>query len=452
MFAAERHPYLCAGFRGHLVLVALFIGGCSGGSIRELFMMPAPAAYEEAEAPFGDGESAEKGAALLDMLYVTNRAPAQPGDKDKYYSGERGYLVRAGSARIAFGDNDISWDEAREISLLKNRPGQFPLHVEEVSEIGILPNSVTVFTPLEAAPEIYEKNPGPFIDAIEARLARSTVKDIFIYVHGYKVIFENPLLVSSELWHFLGNEGAFVAFSWPSTPKRLAYFKDVETAKVSAWGLRKLIEYLARNTSANRIHIVGFSAGTRVVMNTLYELALIHTDSTDDEIRRATKLGNVILVGSDVDTGLFASEVLDGLLRVQERLTLYTSPSDKALKVSEKVFAHRRMGEIQPGTLDPRMRDFAAATPELALINIAGAEGFDTDNGHAYFRKSPWVSSDVLMTLRYGLAPADRGLVKKDDSPIWGFPEDYLLRFEAALEKVNPELARQLEAKKTASN
>jgi hypothetical protein len=37
-------------------------------------------------------------------------------------------------------------------------------------------------------------------------------------------------------------------------------------------------------------------------------------------------------------------------------------------------------------------------------------------------------------------------------SPIWGFPDDYLMRFEAALEKVNPGLARQLETRKTAAN
>jgi len=426
-----------------VVIAAVTAGGCASKQ-RALDMMPAPAAYEQAAAPFiqdtAPAAAADLAAAPLDMLYATNRAPVGAGDEERYYTGERGYLLRVGAAQIAFGDTDITWDQAREVSLLKNRPGRFPLQVKDVSEYGVLEDSVSVFTPVDLASTVDESATHRFIDGIEQRLARSSNKDIYVYVHGYKVEFENPLLVASELWHFLGYEGAFVAFSWPSTPARLAYLKDIETARVSAWGLRKFIEYLARETSASRIHIVGYSAGTRVVLTALYELALIHQHDTDAAIREDTKLGNVILVGSDVDTGMFASYILDGLLRVQERLTLYASPSDKALHLSEQVFAHRRLGEVLPGTLDDRMRDYVASSPRLAFVDVSGAANFDADNGHAYFRKSPWVSSDVLMTLRYGLAPEERGLVRLDDSPIWRFPGDYLQRFEAALEKVNPQL------------
>jgi len=345
--------------------------------------------------------------------------------------------VRLGEAYITFGDSDISWDEARRISLLKNRPGSFPLKVSGIQESGILASSVSVFTPSEIAATVDDTPAREFVREIEARLARSPVKDIFIYVHGYKVNFENPLLVASEMWHFLGYEGACIAFSWPSTPARLAYLKDIETARVSAWGLRRFLEFLARDTSAERIHLVGYSAGTRVVLTTLYELALIHQHGSDSEARNATRLGNVILVGSDVDTGTFASYIIDGLLRVQDRLTIYTSPSDKALHLSERIFAHRRVGEVLPGTLDERMRQFAASSSRLSLIDVADADHFDAGNGHAYFRKSPWVSSDILMSLRYGLAPAERGLEQRGDSPVWRFPEDYLSRFENALAQAN---------------
>ena len=430
-------------FTGRLSTAALsfclLLAACSP-TPRTVEMMPAPVAYDGAVAPFGNDDGAsESGGAQLDMLYVTNRAPSGGGDEEPYYTGERGYLLRAGVARIDFGDSSIDWKEARQISLLKNRPGQFPLAVAGVSEYGIIPDSVSAFTPLELAASVDSDGSRRFLDAIEQRLARSETKDIYLYVHGYKVTYENPLLIASELWHFLGNNGAFIAFSWPSTPARLAYMKDIETARASAWGLRKLVEYLARNTSAARIHIVGYSAGSRVVLTTLYELALMHGEGSDDDVRRTTRLGNVILVGSDVDTGLFASYILDGLLRVQEHLTLYTSPSDQALHLSEKVFDHRRLGEIRPGTLDDRMRQFVASTDRLTFIDVAGAANFDEGNGHAYFRKSPWVSSDVLMNLRYGLGPAERGLERAGDSPIWHFPPDYLQRFNTALSKQNPD-------------
>jgi esterase/lipase superfamily enzyme len=417
-------------------VVALLLSGCAGSPPRSLDLMPAPAAYEQSEKPFGPAATTTPdGLGALDMLYATNRAPAAAGyqGEERYYSGERGYLVRVGSADINFGDSDITWDEAREISLLKNRPGSFPLKVRGIQEAGILASSVSVFTPEEIAATVDDRPSRDFVRELENRLARSPVKDIFIYVHGYKVNFENPLLVAAEMWHFLGHEGAFIAFSWPSTPARLAYMKDIETARVSAWGLRQFLDFLARETSAERIHIVAYSAGTRVVLTTLYELALIHQRDSEAEARNATRLGNVILVGSDVDTGTFASYIIDGLLRVQDHLSIYTSPSDKALHLSEKIFAHRRVGEILPGTLDERMRQFAASSSQFALIDVADADHFDDGNGHAYFRTSPWVSSDILMTLRYGLAPAERGLEQRGDSPVWRFPHDYLSRFESAL-------------------
>ena len=52
-----------------------------------------------------------------------------------------------------------------------------------------------------------------FADAINAKLADSRSKDIVVYVHGYKVPFENPLLVATELWHFMGYDGVVIPYS-----------------------------------------------------------------------------------------------------------------------------------------------------------------------------------------------------------------------------------------------
>lgn len=423
-------------------VTALLLSGCQGSGPKLLNLMPAPVAYTTIAAPFGNGSpvTANPNLPALDMLYATNRAPAEP---PLYYSGERGHLVRVGTAHIAFGETDINWERAREISLLKNRPGNFPLKVTGIEEFGILPQSVSIFTPPELADQADGTAAHRFTEQIDARLARSPVKDLYIYVHGYKVNFENPLLVASELWHFMGYEGAFVAYAWPSTPARLAYMKDIETARLSALRLRNFIEYAARETSAQRIHIVGYSAGTRLVLMTLYELALVHQADSDAGIRKATKLGKVVLVGSDVDTDLFASYAVDGLLRVPEHLSFYVSPADKALHLSSRIFDHKRMGQMLPGTLDTRMKAFVAASPRLSLIDVEGAANFDSGNGHAYFRQSPWVSSDVLLSLRYGLAAGQRGLEQRGDSPVWSFPKDYVARSDAALLRVNPDLAQR---------
>jgi hypothetical protein len=56
-------------------------------------------------------------------------------------------------------------------------------------------------------------------------------------------------------------------------------------------------------------------------------------------------------------------------------------------------------------------------------------------------RGSPWVSSDVLLTLLYDLEPEKRGLVRVPDSPVWVFPDDYIARLRRALVEVDPSLA-----------
>ena len=41
------------------------------------------------------------------------------------------------------GPEGISWEEARRMSLLKNRTDKYPLKVVEVEELGILDKSMT---------------------------------------------------------------------------------------------------------------------------------------------------------------------------------------------------------------------------------------------------------------------------------------------------------------------
>ena len=418
-----------------LAAIALLTAGCAGPPL-SLDLMPAPGIYADGGlAPFVDRTPIES---LPDfsLLYATLREPAGDGDRERFYANERGWALRGGVARVEVGREGFTWEEARRVSLAKDRPHRYPLEVTEVEEIGIL--ECSVFTPqalLEAEAEAAEA----FAAMIDERLARSREQDVYIYVHGYKVAFENPLLVASELWHFLGYDGAMIAFSWPSTPSRWAYFADVETAAWSAQGLRRLLELLAERTDARRVHVLAYSAGTRIVANALDQLALMNHDRTREEIRARYRLGDVVLVASDVDRQLIGLYIENGLLRVQDRLTIYLSGTDKALGMSRwSLGGRRRIGESFSDEMSDEVRAFLRSTDALDIIDVTEAEESDTGNGHAYFRKSPWASSDVLMTLSTDLDPAERGLVRDDASPIWTFPPDYIERLRAALEESIP--------------
>ena len=71
--------------------------------------------------------------------------------------------------------------------------------------------------------------------------------------------------------------------------------------------------------------------------------------------------------------------------------------------------------------LRPRKRGWTH-TRSFRVIDVTDAAESTNENGHRYFRKSPWVSSDVLMMLRFGLGPEARGLVRSADSAMWRFP------------------------------
>ena len=62
---------------------------------------------------------------------------------------------------------------------------------------------------------------------------------------------------------------------------------------------------------------------------------------------------------------------------------------------------------------------------------------------------SACASSDVLMTMYYGLTPEQRGLVEQQDLPIFTFPPDYISRLWNAIETVDTEFAEDYRQLKT---
>ena len=438
------------------LMVALMLAGCAGMPVDQVNLMPAPDVYGDGMLnPLPDHDPYE--ALPYDgILYATDRAPATPADREKYYQNDRGQILRVGVARVELGTKKYEWEQARIVSMLKSRTEKYPIKVAKVDEWGVIASTVPYWIDLESdtggnpVPDATQK----FADAIDAQLVRSKRKHVYIYVHGYKVVYENPVLVSAELWHFLGYDGAFIAYAWPSTPSKFAYIKDSDTSSGFARNFRLLLESIANNTDVEQIHILGYSNGTRLVTRAMEQLALIHKGKTQQEIYDELRIQNVILVGSDLDRGVFASYVADGLLNVSKHLTVYMSKHDKALGFSRKLTRRERLGQLwgdKGGEMLPSTRRaISEIRDQISFINVSDAEGAGTGNGHGYFRSSPWASSDVLMTLTYNLSPEERGLAEQEDLPIYTFPPDYITRLWSAIEKRDPEFAESYRAFKEA--
>lgn len=418
-----------------LLAAAGLLSACGSGGAYRLPFMPAPDIYaEEIVDPFSDFNPIEIDDGEAGILYVTNRERVDDTEAGAAYSSERGYVLRAGVAQATLGEGEFTWEEARRISLLKNRTENFPIQVTQVQEFGVMPESITALqdpTEWDADPAATDE----FVRRVQAQLDRSRLKDITIYVHGYKVTFDNPVLVSAELWHYLGYEGSFIAFSWPATPKTLAYLKDSASAAVSGAQFRSLLTTLADRTTAEHINIIGYSAGTRVVVNALDQLNLLARFAPGPLKERYLRIGHVVLVGADADRDNFARMLSENLLEIVESINIYVSDRDRALGFSNWLFGgQNRLGQaIESAMTSDGARDFVVNHPNLRLINVADAEDSEAASGHGYFRQSPWVSGDLLMTLRHDLSPGRRGLVLRDDWPVWAFPPDYLLRMRVAL-------------------
>ena len=437
------------------VALVLLAAGCASSPVDQIDLMPAPDVYGDGLInPLPESNPWDK-IPYQGVLYSTDRAPATPEDREKYYLNDRGQIVRVGVARVKVAEKKIKWEVARKVSMLKSRDGKFPIKVNGIDEWGILASTVPNWADINL---MSDGNPPPdatdrFARAINAKLTVSDKKDIYIYVHGFKVVYENPVLVAAELWHFLGYDGVFIAYAWPSTPSNLAYIKDSDTSAGFSRNFRLMLEFLAAGTEVENIHVIGYSNGTRLVTRAMEQLALINIGRSAEELYRKYRIANVILVGSDLDRGVFGSYVADGLLNVSKHLSIYMSNYDKALGISQFLTRRQRLGQMFGGSGGELTAAGRAALikyrNQISLINVSDAEGAKVGNGHGYFRSSPWASSDVLMTLYYGLKPKQRGLIEQEDMPVYAFPPDYITRLWDAIKGVDPEFARAYEQLQT---
>ncbi|MHC4320140.1 MAG: hypothetical protein ACYS1B_16570 [Planctomycetota bacterium] len=105
---------------------------------------------------------------------------------------------------------------------------------------------------------------------------------------------------------------------------------------------------------------------------------------------------------------------------------------------SSDIFGNVRLGR-SIGKLSDDDRD-ALINNETQWIDVTNAqERSSSFLGHSYFHDNPWVSSDLMIYLRFGATAEERGLVRDMETGFLTFPDDYEERL--------PEIVRQLVAK-----
>lgn len=355
------------------------------------------------------------------LFYATDRKPsAMSLLYPSFYGNERDMTLHLGQATVRYGDDTMTWERLKQESVKQQRASDINMHIthiEKLHDIGSA--SASIASALSAG----QTGQDPFIEALQRQMSES--KTIVLFVPGFRVDFTYPVLVAAELWHYLGYRGAFLAYSWPSRQRLLDYLTDVETTAFTAQHFRLLLLYLSLNTDVEKIDIVSYSAGARIVSQALHELRLMTGHMSGDVIREKLKISQVIFAAPDIDLMLFAMRYRDGFEDIAENITIYTNANDTALNWALRFLGWPRLGAPGEVGISPdELRPFGFSE-KTAVIDVAAAENTASGNGHGYFVKSPWVSTDLLLLLGSDAAPQKRGLIKNSETSVWDFPQTY---------------------------
>ena len=273
-----------------------------------------------------------------------------------------------------------------------------------------------------------------WLGLINAAVNRSADKDIIIYVHGTNSTVERAAGKAAQLRHFTGQNAVVLLFAWPTAENFLRYPRDMVTAFGAAPQLARLVGLLARQTRVRRIDILTYSAGGTVGSD---GLALIGRDARKAGAMNP-RLGEIYYAAPDADTRGFVDD-LRYYAGLADRVTLSANMGDLTLRLSQAANRGSRAGRPDIAELSPNQTRFLLdATHEkgLELLRVR-PENFPglTERSHSFWYNDPWVSSDVLITFLFHLAPDQRGLVSGEvgEAKYWSFPPDYDARLPGVM-------------------
>jgi esterase/lipase superfamily enzyme len=430
---------MVAGARWLILCLAVLLTACSGQRV----MMPTPNVYKDADTEIYTNLHPDLKSTEVPLFYVTDRQPEQDENGNLKYGFNRSNSLAFGWA-VGYLGQDISWEQLLEASRTQKRLDSLPLELTELTEIMRGPQAPIPYREVDG--KIVEE-PGHFAEraaaaevfrqAIVKQLALTPRKELFIYVHGYHNDFNDAAFAMAELWHFMGRIGVPIVYTWPAGhPGLFGYTYDRESSEFTVYHLRQILNFMAGFPEVERINIIAHSRGTDVAVTALRELTLV-ARAAGINPREKFKIHNFVLAAPDLDVQVASQRIIgDFLAWSADRFTIYTSPADKAIGWSDKLFdsPQGRIGNLSYDTMtETGKAAMEYGNANLSVINFtkvaensnAALDGF----GHSYFRNAPSVSSDLIIMLRDDLDPGDPGRpLKSLGAKFWEVPPGYPAR------------------------
>ncbi|WP_235557275.1 alpha/beta hydrolase [Methyloglobulus morosus] len=245
-----------------------------------------------------------------------------------------------------------------------------------------------------------------FLDDVRKILANQHFNDksILVYIHGYNVNFEEAAIRAAQIGFDLKVPGITAFYSWPSQGTLLGYGADYDNIQISEDSLSRFLVKMAKNTNADRVHIVAHSMGNYGLLRAMSGATAKATDS-------GIKFGQIFLAAPDVDVALFR-QLANIYPKVSERTTLYVSAKDKAVDASSWLRKNQpRAGYMPPITIVKGIDTIEATNIDVGLL------------GHSYFSEAAGILGDMHNLLLHNDPPDKRPqLIRhttKEGAPYW---------------------------------
>jgi esterase/lipase superfamily enzyme len=369
------------------------------------------------------------------VLYATDRAIVEHSKINPTYGHGRANSLAFGVAAVSLQPHP-SWKELIQESTQVKRGREFELKLAGVREYG------RIQAPIE---QMVERGPDQaisqasarqdrtevkaFHELLRGRLGDATHKDVYVFVHGFNNTFDDAVFRAAEVWHFMGRVGVPIAYTWPAGLGGIrGYAYDRESGEFTVGHLRELILCVAECPGVERVHLVAHSRGVDVTISALRELHLIYT-AQGKSTQRELKLENLVLAAPDVDEDVFMQRFVgENLLQAARRTTIYASQYDKAIELTDIVFAsRRRLGTLAIKDFSPKMKQGLAKLPNVQFIECKISGWFLS---HSYVFTQPAALSDMILVLRDRRDPgaANGRPLRQPAEGIWELTDDYLAR------------------------
>lgn len=247
--------------------------------------------------------------------------------------------------------------------------------------------------------EINELSVSDLLNGLEAS-AKTEGGSTVVYIHGYNIDFTKGCRHSSILQRSLGLHDRLLLFSWPADGNVFKYTWDEADLLWSVPHMADFFEDLARRTGPGNTDIVAHSLGARGAFQALTRIAFLNPDQE--------LFGELVLIAPDIDVDTFRHD-LPMLQNIVNRVTIYVSENDKALKLSREVHGYPRLGEA--GT---SLTTFEGVeTIDISLISLQRI------SGHVYHLSNKAVIDDLALLLRANTPADDRpGMERREQAGI----------------------------------